>query len=175
MKDSLINGIALGFDATTIFGMESDDQQSFNEAEGWFDLGNLDAALAALDKISPGVCEQPAVLEMRYHICVKRRNWEAALEFAEDLASVAPDNLNSATLLGCALHQLGRNVEAYNILKPACDAFPIESSPPYVLARVCCALGEIEEARKWLTKALNLGGSELRLEALDDEELTAIW
>lgn len=155
--------------------MQSADQQRFEEAEGWFDLGDLDTAMASLDQISPGVCEQPAVLEMRYHICVRRGNWDQALEFAEDMTRVAPGSLNSATLHACALHQIGRREEAYELLRPACDAFPAESSPPYILSRVCCALGRIEEARKWLEKALKLGGKDLRLQALEDDELTAIW
>jgi hypothetical protein len=60
-------------------------------------------------------------------------------------------------------------------LKPACDAFPHESGPPYNLARICCALGQVEEARQWLAKALEIGGAELKLQALDDEELAAVW
>jgi tetratricopeptide (TPR) repeat protein len=73
------------------------------------------------------------------------------------------------------LHRLGCTVEAYETLKPACDAFPHESGPPYNLARICCALGQVEEAREWLAKALEIGGAELKLQALDDEELAAVW
>ena len=126
--------------------MESADQQRFEEAEAWFELGDLDEALGALDQISPGVREQPAVLEMRFHVCVKRNQWEAALEIARDLSRIAPGSLNAATLLACALHRLGRSEEAYDVVKPACAAFPEESGPPYILSRICCALGRTGEA-----------------------------
>jgi hypothetical protein len=36
-------------------------------------------------------------------------------------------------------------------------------------------LGRSEEAREWLAKALEIGGKELKLQALDDEELAAVW
>jgi tetratricopeptide (TPR) repeat protein len=65
--------------------------------------------------------------------------------------------------------------EAYAKLRPVCDAFPDESGPLYNLAWICCALGQVEEAREWLAKALETGGEELKLQALDDEELAAVW
>jgi TPR repeat protein len=37
------------------------------------------------------------------------------------------------------------------------------------------ALGQVDEAREWLAKALEIGGKELNLRALDDEELAAVW
>jgi hypothetical protein len=36
-------------------------------------------------------------------------------------------------------------------------------------------LGQVDEAREWLAKALEIGGEELKLQALDDEELAAVW
>ena len=40
---------------------------------------------------------------------------------------------------------------------------------------ICCVQGQVEEARQWLGKALEIGGKELKLQALDDEELAAVW
>jgi Flp pilus assembly protein TadD len=78
-------------------------------------------------------------------------------------------------LLAHVLHKLGRGKEAYTKLRPVCDAFPDESGPLYNLAWICCALGQVEEAREWLAKALETGAEELKLQALDDEELAAVW
>jgi hypothetical protein len=36
-------------------------------------------------------------------------------------------------------------------------------------------MDRIEEAREWLAKALEIGGKELKLRAVEDEELAAIW
>ena len=43
------------------------------------------------------------------------------------------------------------------------------------LSRICFALGRIGEARDWLGKALEIGGKELKVRALDDEDLAAVW
>ena len=112
---------------------------------------------------------------MRFHICAQTDRWDEAYELGKDCLFSEPDKLNGAVLLACALNKLGRSQEAYATLRPVCDAFPDESGPPYNLARICCALGQVEEAREWLAKALEIGGNELKLQALDDEELAAVW
>lgn len=155
--------------------MELDDQEHFDEAEGWLELGNLAEAEAALDRISPGSCKQPAVLEMRFHICAQTDRWDEAYELGKDCLFIEPDGLNGPVLLARALHRLGRSAEAYDTLEPVCDAFPGESGPAYCLACICCALGRVEEARQWLARALEIGGKELKLRALEDEELAALW
>jgi hypothetical protein len=45
----------------------------------------------------------------------------------------------------------------------------------YSLACICCALGRVEEARQSLARAVEIGDKELKLRALEDEELAAIW
>ena len=155
--------------------MELDDQEHYDTAQGWLELGNLAEAEAALDRISPGIREQPAVLEIRFHICAQTDRWDEAYELGKDCLFIQPDGLGGPVLLAHALHKLGRSQEAYATLRPVCDAFPHESGPPYNLARICCALGQVEEARQWLAKALEIGGAELKLQALDDEELAAVW
>ena len=107
----------------------------YDEAQGWLELGNLAEAEAALDRISPGIREQPAVLEMRFHICAQTDRWDEAYELGKDCLFIQPDGLNGPVLLAHALHKLGRSQEAYATLRPACDAFPDESGPPYNLAQ----------------------------------------
>jgi tetratricopeptide (TPR) repeat protein len=112
---------------------------------------------------------------MRFHICAQTDRWDEAYELGKGCLFIEPDGLNGPVLLAHALHKLGRSQEAYATLRPVCDAFPGESGPPYNLACICCALGQVEEAREWLAKALEIGGKELILQALDDEESVAVW
>jgi predicted Zn-dependent protease len=114
--------------------METDDQRHYDEAEAWLELGNLAEAEAALALISPGVREQPAVLEMRFHICAQTDRWEEAYELGKDFIFIEPDGLNAPSLLARALHRMGRSREAYDTLKPACEAFPDESGPDLLCA-----------------------------------------
>jgi predicted Zn-dependent protease len=119
--------VEVGFVRPTIScGMELDDQHHFDEAEGWLELGNFPEAEAALNRISPGTREQPAVLEMRFHICAQTDRWDEAHELGKDFLVIEPESLNAPALVARALHRLGRSKEAYELLKPVCDAFPGE-------------------------------------------------
>jgi predicted Zn-dependent protease len=51
-----------------------------------------------------------------------------------------------------ALHRLGRAADAREVLLPAVDTLGEDSSFFYELARLCCILHRIEEARAWLGK-----------------------
>jgi hypothetical protein len=43
------------------------------------------------------------------------------------------------------------------------------------LACYTCLLGNVEEARKLIEEAIELGGDAMRLRALDDEHLIRVW
>jgi hypothetical protein len=45
----------------------------------------------------------------------------------------------------------------------------------YDLAVLACRLKRVEEARRWLGEAMTLGGKEMKLRALDDPGLKAVW
>ncbi len=45
----------------------------------------------------------------------------------------------------------------------------------YNLACYTCLLGNVEEARKLIEEAIELGGDAMRLRALDDEHLIRVW
>ena len=97
-----------------MLGMESDDQHHFDAAQGWLELGNHLEANKEFDRISLENRAEPAVLEMRFHICANASRWAAALEIAEGLSNVAPDSPNGPTLQACALHRLGRSITPTN-------------------------------------------------------------
>jgi hypothetical protein len=43
------------------------------------------------------------------------------------------------------------------------------------MAVMACRLGRVEEARKWLGQALEIGGKAMKLRALDDPGLKGVW
>ena len=61
--------------------------------------------------------------------------------------------------------------EAYETLSTAAGRFPADGIILYDLACICCALGRLNEARAWLGKAIEAGGKEIKLLALDDPDL----
>jgi hypothetical protein len=53
--------------------------------------------------------------------------------------------------------------------------FPTGEIILYDLSCVCCALKWPDEARAWLGKAIEEGGNEIKLKALDDPDLEPVW
>jgi Flp pilus assembly protein TadD len=77
-----------------------------------------------------------------------------------------------------ALHELKRTAEAEVLLLPALDKLPKEPTIAYNLACYACVLGRVEEARRLLERAITVSGkhgSEVKLMALDDVDLAALW
>jgi hypothetical protein len=49
--------------------------------------------------------------------------------------------------------------------------FPGNEIILYLLTCVCCSMNRLEEAKEWLGKAIEAGGKEIKLKALDDPDL----
>jgi Flp pilus assembly protein TadD len=68
-----------------------------------------------------------------------------------------------------------RTQEAYDELKPALDTFKKEQLVWYNMACYACVLGDKEEARELLSKAIELGGDAVKTQALNDPDLQGVW
>jgi len=64
---------------------------------------------------------------------------------------------------------------AYETLSVAAARFPADETILYDLACVCRTLKRPAEARTWLAKAIQVGGSKTRLRALDAPRLEPFW
>jgi predicted Zn-dependent protease len=74
------------------------------------------------------------------------------------------------------LHQLGRTKEAKDLLLSVVNDFESNSTIPYHLARYCCGLGQADQAKQWLGKALLVAADmteveRLRRMAMEDPDL----
>ena len=65
--------------------------------------------------------------------------------------------------------------EAYDALKPVLDTFKNEQLVWYNMACYACVLGNKEEARELLGKAIELGGDAVKTQALEDPDLQGVW
>ena len=70
---------------------------------------------------------------------------------------------------------VNRQEEAYETLSTAAARFPSAEIILYDLACACCSLKQFDEARGWLRKAIEEGGNEIKLRALDDPDLEPLW
>jgi Flp pilus assembly protein TadD len=156
--------------------LEPPDSHRVNAALGWLDLGNPREAAAELAQLAPAVQAHPEVLEARWRLCAAERRWADALAVARAQVTVAPDDPTGWVNQSYALHELRRTAEARDLLLPKAAEFPRQSIIPYNLACYACQLGDLEEARRWLRRFLQLRSKdELRRLALNDPDLRPLW
>src|SRR5258708_6879173 len=72
--------------------LELAELRSLVAASGWLGLGNCGEARAELAALSPERQNHPDVLEARWQICAQEGAWPEALDVAQTLVSLAPDN-----------------------------------------------------------------------------------
>ena len=149
-------------------------------SQGWLELGNHLEANEELEKITPELRGHPDVLQTRWHIYTAAERWDACLDIATALTTVAPKNPPSWCSRAAALHGLGRTTEAREVLLGGVDAAGENWFMFYELARYCCLLDRTPEARAWLGKAFDLtanpkAAAKFKLLALEDEDLKTLW
>lgn len=158
--------------------LEVTDARTLQAAQGWLELGLPAEARAELDAISPAQRQHPAVLDTRWMICAALKNWDAAVTVAEDLITQSPEDANGWLHRAYALRRAsdGGLAKAQEALLPAADKFPDESVIPYNLSCYACQLQQLEAARAWLQRALQVGKkAEIKTMALADEDLQPLW
>src|SRR5262249_61804161 len=74
-----------------VLNLEPPDTHHLRAPIGWLDLGNPAEAGEEIARIRPELLRHPDVLQARWEICAAGRSWDAAVEVAELLVSVAPE------------------------------------------------------------------------------------
>ena len=158
--------------------LESPDSHHLDAAEGWLGLGRRDEAMIELQKISSENQRHPDVLEVRWGIYAEEREWDAAIEVARRLMQRAPDRASGWLNHAYAVRRApgGGLEKAWEALRPAAGKFPKEPTVAFNLACYACQLGQLDEARGWLTRAMRVGGKQrVKHMALADEDLKPLW
>ena len=145
-------------------------------AQGWLELGNHLEAQAELENIPAKRHGHPQVVEVRWLICAKNREWEICLGLARSLIRRVPERPSGWIHLSFALHELKLTKEAWNNLFGVVEKFPDVPTIPYNLACYGAQLGRLWEAEQWLKRAFRVGDArELKRAALADPDLKALW
>jgi len=156
--------------------LEPSDIFHLRAAEGWLELGNPSEANEELENIDAALRSHPDVLEVRWQVYAKSHKWEACIDIANALITLAPSIPLGWIHRSFALHELKRTQEAYELLRPAMESFPDDCVVRYNLACYACRLGNVAEARKLLDEAIERGDAKaVKLSALDDPDLDALW
>ncbi len=149
-----------------------------NSALGWLELGNPREARAELDQLPAEFADDPDVLDIRWSLHAREGDWDGALEIAERLVEVAPDDPTGWLHRAYALRRVhgGGLEKAAMILRPAFDKFSDEPTIPFNLACYACQLGQLPESRAWLKHAFKRGDkSFIKKMALSDPDLEPLW
>ena len=149
-----------------------------NAVLGWLELGNFREAREELNRMGPKEQERADLLEVRWVLDARQEDWPAALQTAERLLRVAPENSAGWLHRAYAMRRTpeGTLEKATAVLRPAVDKFPEEPTIPYNLACYACVLGNLDEARRWLQEAIKRGGAKkIRKMALQDSDLEVLW
>jgi Flp pilus assembly protein TadD len=148
------------------------ESHHLSAAIGWLELGNPREARSEWDRIAAVHRRHPAVLEIEWRLCAEERNWPAALESARCQIDVDPEDVSGWIHQSFTLHELKRTVEARSQLLVVAEKFAGNSTVAYNLACYACQLGHLDEARRWLGKAIRLQGRDaIKARALTDPDL----
>jgi tetratricopeptide (TPR) repeat protein len=144
-------------------------------AQGWLELGNPAEAATELAGLPADLGRHPQVLNVRWEICAATRKWAAAVEIADGLIQIDPEDPAGWVHRSYALHELKRTDEARDNLLRVVDKFSLNATMRYNLACYECQLGRLPEAREWLSKAFALGDArEMKPAALRDPDLAPL-
>ncbi len=148
------------------------DSHHLRAALGWLELGNLCEARVEWDCIATANRHHPEVLEAGWRLCAEEKSWPAALDAAQRLIDLDPENPAGWIHRSYSLHELKRTIEARNQLLIVAEKFAGISTVAYNLACYACQLGHLDEARRWLDKAVQFKGKDtIKAMALTDPDL----
>jgi hypothetical protein len=131
-----------------------------------------------LEKATAQRRSHSGILHLRFRVYSAARHWELALVVAEALFkhdSEIPDAWINRSFV---LHKMKRTAEAESLLLPALGRFRRRQRFRNNPAFYACVLGNTDKGRALLDRAFTLSGKEadeLKLIALDDPDLAALW
>jgi predicted Zn-dependent protease len=131
-------------------------RRSLLAAQGYAELKMFEDALDEMAALPPEAWTDPAAAEVRIVILTQARKWQEALDRSSELCRLLPEAPAGFIHAAFCLHGLGRSAEAKETLLNGPASLQQEPTYHYNLACYECALGNIEEARRWLEQSFAL-------------------
>jgi tetratricopeptide (TPR) repeat protein len=154
--------------------LEPPDQQHWQAAVGYVELGIFQDANDQLENIDPFNRAAPEVLALRIAIYHGLKKWELMREIAKRLADFQPQDVQWIISYAYATRRADSIQAATEILLNAETKFAKEAVIKYNLGCYFCQTGEIETAKDYLKRAFEIDSS-WRMSALEDEDLRPLW
>lgn len=143
-------------------------------ASGYLALGMVKDAAAELRAVAPAEASSPEVLHLWIALYHETLEWRRLVAVAQELARKAPELEQGWISWAYALRELEEVEEAQTVLREA-EARHGEASAVlhYNLACYACLLGNFDEARRRLKRAVEMD-AEFRNSAQEDPDLAAL-
>lgn len=145
-------------------------KRSLEAVEGYLTLGLYQDAWDELDSLPPEIRTEHAVVELRCEIYQRLGKWNAARVLAESMAHRFPENPSWWLTWAYALRREETVEAARGVLWEAVQRHPGVGLISYNLACYSSVLGELDEARRLLTRAFAID-PDLKKIATGDEDL----
>ena len=152
----------------------TDLKRTLDAAAGYLTLGLIDDAWQELEALSPEMERDPAVLELRCEIYQRLGRWNSARVLAESMAHLLPENPAWWLTWAYALRREQSVEAARGVLWEAAQRHPGVPLIFYNLACYASVLGELDEARRLLTKPFAMDPGMKKI-AGKDSDLTAVF
>lgn len=146
---------------------------SIDAATGYLELGMIEDANSELEKLPPEVRAREDVLLLRVRIYSSAGSWDSASMVAQHLTKSDPANADYWRLWVHALRRWNPE-EGERALIDAEQIYPHVAILHFGLACYASRAGRVAEAKCQLDRAFKLDPT-LRLTALDEEDLLAVW
>jgi Tfp pilus assembly protein PilF len=152
----------------------SEIQRHLRAAIGFIELGMLEDAVSELESLLPEDRDRSSVLALRVEIYRTAGNWSLMEVAARELWKRHPEEPDYWTNLAWAVRRLDSVVAARDILLEAVERFPSDAMTHFNLGCYACQLGDIDQAKTRVRKAIKLD-AKFKLLALDDADLEPLW
>jgi len=152
----------------------SEIQRHLRAAIGFIELGMLEDAVSELESLPPEDRDRSSVLALRVEIYRTAGSWELMEVAARELWKRHSDEPVYWTNLAWAVRRLDSLVAARDILLEAVERFPSDAMTHFNLGCYACQLGDIDQAKTRVGRAIELD-AKFKLLALDDADLEPLW
>jgi lipopolysaccharide biosynthesis regulator YciM len=134
--------------------IDPQSQRRLIAASGFAELSLFQEAVEELEELPESSKELPAVLGVWLEVYQRWQKWHEALSVAARLLEMEPDEPNWPVALAYATRRSRGLVFAKEVLLQAGEKFPDSGLIQFNLACYAAQLGELEEARQRLCRAI---------------------
>lgn len=131
------------------------DWHAVREAAGWLELNNIEEADRCLGQVAPELQQHPLVASAVCIVALAREEWGRLIVASTWLTETEPGDRHAWIHRATALKELGRPLEALNVLEPAAVHFSEDPLIAEYVTTLLVALGREADADRWRNEAIS--------------------